>query len=116
MNEQSSLGQWLGEKCHREHLSLRQAAARAGLTHTTIYNIIKGSHPSAETIRTLAQGFGGDGKRGLALKDRLFVLAGYRREQTGEAYLKIIPLLSPEHQNIIQVLVRELAKIEGIKE
>ena len=31
MKEQSSLGQWLGEKCHREHLSLRQAAARAGL-------------------------------------------------------------------------------------
>jgi len=54
MKEQSSLGQWLGEKCHREHLSLRQAAARTRLSHATIRDVIKGSQPFPETIRKLA--------------------------------------------------------------
>lgn len=86
------------------------------MSHTTIADIIKGKHPLPETIRKLAQGFGGDGAQGLALQDRLFVLAGYLREHTRETYLKTIPLLSPEHQRLLEVLVRELAKIEGIKE
>ncbi|GAI97860.1 unnamed protein product, partial [marine sediment metagenome] len=107
----------LEEKCRREHLSLRQAATKTGLSHATIDDIIKGRHPSPETIQKLARGFGGDGNRGLALEDRLLVLAGYRREELSQAaYLKIIPLLSPEYQHIIEVLVGELAKIEGIKE
>ena len=57
MKEQSSLGQWLGEKCHREHLSLRQAVAKAGLSYATIADIMKGSRPSAGTIVKLAEGF-----------------------------------------------------------
>ena len=113
MKEQSSLGQWLEQRCKR--LSLRQAAAKAGLSHQTIASIIAGNRPLPETIEKLAQGFGGNGKKRLALEDRLFVLAGYRREQTREAYVKIIPLLRPEHQHIIEVLVVELAKIEGIE-
>ncbi|MBA7705514.1 hypothetical protein ES703_114345 [subsurface metagenome] len=113
--EEQSLGQWLEQRCRQEHLSLRQAAARTGLTHTTIAGIINGGRPFPESIRKLAKGFGGDGKRGLALEDRLFVLAGYRRERTKEAYLRTLPLLLPEHQCIIQLLVRELAKLEGIE-
>ena len=32
-----------------------------------------------------------------------------------EACLRIIPLLSPEHQHILKVLAIELAKLEGIE-
>ena len=32
-----------------------------------------------------------------------------------EVYLKIISQLSPEHQRILEVLVRELAKLEDIE-
>ena len=112
MEEQSSLSQWLKGRCKREHLSLRQAAAKASLSHQTIAGIIAGNRPLPETIEKLARGFGGNGKRGLALLDLLLVLA-YRTEQPeNEGYLKLIPLLSPEHQHIIEVLVTELAKIE----
>lgn len=79
MKEQGSLGQWLEERCEREHLTLREAAAKTGLSHATIGDIIKGSRPLPETIRKLAQGFGGDGtQQTLALEDCLQVLAGYR--------------------------------------
>ncbi|GAJ04878.1 unnamed protein product, partial [marine sediment metagenome] len=77
----NSLGQWLEERLQREHLSGRQAAARIGLSHATIADIRKGGRPSPETIRKLAQGFGGDDKQGLAVEDRLLVLAGYRTER-----------------------------------
>ena len=73
------LGHWLEERCKLEHLSLRQAAARTGLSHATIRDIIGGDHPSAETIMKLARGFGGDSSNEmLALEDQLLVLAGYR--------------------------------------
>ncbi|GAJ09903.1 unnamed protein product [marine sediment metagenome] len=78
MEEQGKLSGWLEERCRREHLSLRQAAGKTGLSHVTIGDIIKGNHPSAETIRKLAQGFGGNGSQRLALEDQLLVLAGYR--------------------------------------
>ena len=108
------LSQWLNQRCKSEHLSLRQAAARTGLSHVTIKDVIEGGRPLPETIRKLAQGFGGDGS--LALEDRLMVLAGYRREEPCQAdYIKVIPLLSPEYQRILEVLVTELAKIEGIR-
>jgi len=108
----SAIGQWLQEKCQKERLSMRQAAAKTGLCHATISDIIKGTRPLSATIKKLAQGFGGDGMLRLALEDRLLVLAGYERE---EPCLKIIPLLSPEHQHILEALARELAKIEGIE-
>ena len=115
MKEQGSLGQWLKERCKREHLSLRQAAARTDLSHQTIAGIIAGNRPLPETIEKLAHGFGGNGKRGLALLDRLLVLA-YRTEQPeNEGYLKLIPLLSSGYQHLVEVLVMELAKIEGVE-
>ena len=117
MENPGKLSQWLQAVCQKRNLSLRQAAAKTGLSHTAVRNIIAGgSRPLPETIRKLAQGFGGDGAtERLALENRLLVLAGYRRELSQAAYLKIIPLLSPEHQNVIQVLVRELAKIESVE-
>ena len=79
----NSLGSWLEEKCKSERLSLRQAAAKTGLSHSTLANIRKGnSNVSGETIKKLARYFGGDGtRRKLVLEDRLLVLAGYRAER-----------------------------------
>jgi len=36
-------------------------------------------------------------------------------ELSEQDYLKIVPLLSPGYQHLIEVLVTELAKIEGIE-
>lgn len=79
---ENGLGQWLEAKCKTGHLSLRQAAARIGISHTTIEGIINGGHTSRETLRKLISTFGGDGPRQrLALEDELLVLAGYRTER-----------------------------------
>jgi len=74
-------GGWLQERCQKEGLSLRQAAARTGLSHATIDDIRKGGGASAEIIRKLAQAFGGDGREMLALEDKLLVLSGCRSER-----------------------------------
>ncbi len=81
MEKQGSLSQGLAEKCKSGRLSLREAAARTGLSHSTIKDIIDGSRPLPETIRKLAQGFGGNGSQRLALEDYLLVLAGCRTER-----------------------------------
>lgn len=76
-----TIGEWLEERLEKERLSLRQAAARAGLSHATINDIIKGVRPTPETIKKLAQAFAGDGTyMRLALEDKLLLLAGYRTE------------------------------------
>lgn len=76
------LGEWLEDRCRKEGLSLRQAAAKTGLSHATIGDIINGSHASPETIRKLAHAFSGSGDhQRLALEDELLVLAGYRSER-----------------------------------
>jgi len=80
-DEQSKLSQWLAGRCKREHLTLRHAAAKTGLSHTTIHQILNGSGAFPETIKKLAQGFGGDGTARLALEDHLLVLAGYRTQR-----------------------------------
>jgi len=85
MEHRSSLGQWLAERCEREHLSLRGAAARTGVSHATIGDIIKGVRPLPENIKKLAQAFGGDGpNQRFALEDYLLTLAGYRSERPQE--------------------------------
>ncbi|MBA7716842.1 hypothetical protein ES703_125924 [subsurface metagenome] len=79
---------------------------------------MKRDRASPETIRKLAAGFGGDGtNERLALEDHLLMLGGHRTPHQGEgsSYLKIIPLLTGEHQHILEALVIELAKIEGIE-
>ena len=82
---ENQLSQWLKETCRKEHLSLRQAGERAGLSHSTVHAIVKGGHASAETVTRLARGFAGDGiNQRQVLEDRLLVLAGYRTEQPGE--------------------------------
>ncbi len=79
------LGKWLEEKRRKESLSLRQVAAKTGLSHTTIAEVINGNCPSPETIKKLAQTFGASGDHHrMALEDELLILAGYRSERPGE--------------------------------
>jgi len=78
IKSEESLGQWLKDRCKAERLSMRQAAVKVGLSHATIADIVKGASPSPETIRKLAQAFGGSGNEKLALEDGLLILAGYR--------------------------------------
>lgn len=78
MTVATELGQWLRDTCGRERLSLRQAAARTGLSHQTIGDIIKGGQATPETIKKLAAAFGDGENQRLALEDKLLVLAGYR--------------------------------------
>ena len=84
METETNLAQWLGGRLRNEHLSLRRAATRTGLSHATIADIMKGNQPSAKTIMKLAQGFGGNGQQKLALEDQLLTLAGYRSERPEE--------------------------------
>lgn len=78
----SGVGEWLKERCQREGLSLREAGAKADLSHGTIEGIIKGACPAPETIKKLARAFGGNGQQQtLALEDSLLILAGYRTER-----------------------------------
>lgn len=74
------LGQWLQDRCQKEGLSLRQAAAKTGLSHATISDIIKGASPCAETIKKLAEAFGDDHHQRQALEDQLLILSGYRSQ------------------------------------
>ena len=80
---QESLGQWLREVCQRERLSLRQAAAKTGLSHATIGDIINGGQATPDTIKKLAAAFGDGENQKLALEDKLLVLAGYRSPRPG---------------------------------
>lgn len=81
----TNLGSWVERECNRQGLSLRQAAAKVGLSHSTLAEIVKGNTKvCAKTIKRLATCFGGDGKRMLALEDELLVLAGYRTERPEE--------------------------------
>lgn len=80
----SGVGEWLQETCHREGLSLRQAGAKAGLSHGTIEGVIGGCSPSPHTITKLARAFGGNGQQGLALEDSLLILAGHRTERPSD--------------------------------
>ncbi len=75
------LSEWMQERCREEKLSLREAAAKTGLSHATISQIIKGASPAPESIKKLAHAFGGNGNYGLALEDSLLILAGYRTER-----------------------------------
>jgi len=65
-------------------LSLRQAAAKTGLSHVTVDAVIKGDHPSVGTIRKLVQGFGDGTNEKSVLEDRFLVLAGYRTHRPQE--------------------------------
>lgn len=74
-----TISEWLDLKCRENHLSLRQAADRSGLSHGTLASIKKGTRPTAATITKLAAAFSNDGpSQRAALEDHLLTLCGYR--------------------------------------
>ena len=111
-NSTGSLGVWLREKCTEEGLSLRQAAAKTGLSHGTIDDIIKGGGASAETIRKLAQGFSGSGDhQRLALEDELLVLAGYRTrrpegQEPGQPLARLMDIIGEFSESQLKIMSR----------
>jgi len=104
MGEQTGLSQWLKDRCKAEGLSTRQAAARTGLSHATISDIINGaSLPSPETIKRLTKAFGEDGNERMALEDSLLILAGYRTQR-------------PDGEDLSQPLARLMDKVANFSE
>ena len=97
------LGKWLKQICQKEHLSLRQAAAKTGLSHATIREIMNGGSASPQSIRKLAKAFGGDGRARFALEDKLLVLAGYRTHR-------------PEAEELTEPMARLLDKLNSFSE
>ncbi|GAI85384.1 unnamed protein product [marine sediment metagenome] len=107
----SALGQWLEDECAKQHLSLRQAAAKTGLSHATIADIKSGSHPDPGTIRKLVETCGGDGPRQkLAFEDRLLVYAGYRterpEEELDEPLAKLLDTMKKFNRREVEVVTR----------
>ncbi|MBA7650605.1 hypothetical protein ES703_58415 [subsurface metagenome] len=105
------IGQWLKEMCEKEGLSLRQAAARAGVSHATIAKAIRTNSTSPETIRKLAHAFGGDGQAArLALEDKLLILAGHRtnhpKEELSEPMARLLDKLSHFSEPELKVIGR----------
>ena len=115
------VGQWLRDRCNKEGWSLREAAAKTGLSHATIGDIMKGGQPSAESIRKLAAAFGGDGNhRKCAVEDEILTLAGYRTERpedgSSESMGRLIDRLSTFSEAQLKVIGRFadfLAEMEG---
>lgn len=115
------LGQWLEERCQEERLSLRQAAEKTGLSHSTIADIIKGVQPSAESIKKLAEAFSGDGSHRLVLEDKLLVLAGYRTprsegDEPSELVAQLLDKLShfsDPQLKIVRHFVNFISEMEG---
>lgn len=82
--EATNIAEWLEGICTKEHLSLRQAADRASLSHATLSSIKNGSRPTAATISKLAAAFSNDGpSQKAALEDKLLALCGYRSAVSG---------------------------------
>ena len=126
MPKQNGLGSWLHQRCQEERLSLRQTAAKTGLSHTTIESIIKGASPSPQAIRKLAQPFSRGENERLALEDHLLTLAGYRTQRVGEISLpmaRLLDVIAPFREKQIKLMLdfadflievdREIARGEG---
>jgi len=117
------IGQWLKEVCEKEGLSLRQAAARAGVSHATIAKAIRTNSTSPETVKKLAHAFGGDGQATrLALEDKLLILAGHRTNHPGEELSEPMARLldklrhfSAPELKLIGAFADFLAEMEGQK-
>jgi len=101
----------LEEKCRNEWLSLRQAAVKTDLSHSTLCDIVKGEGKvCGETIKKLARYFGGDGRRRLVLEDQLLVLAGYRTErpedELSEPLARLMDTVSQFSKQQLEILNR----------
>lgn len=120
MEPNLGLGLWLRQRCENEGLSLRQAAAKTGLSHTTISQILNGGSASSDSIRKLAHAFGGNGHQGFVLEDKLLVLAGCRSYRPGEKFseplAQVLDKISQFSESQLKVMSRFADFLSGIKE
>ncbi len=115
-----AIGKWLQERCQKESLSLRQAAAKTGLSHGTIAQVMNGTNPSVETIRKLACAFGGNGQRRSVLEDKLLGLAGYRSrrpegEEPSESMARLLDKLSQFSEPQLKIMARFADFLTGME-
>ncbi len=108
---QGGVGQWLGERCQKEGLSLREAGQKSGLSHSTIRDIINGTAPTPETIRKLARAFNGGHQHTMeVLEDRLLVLAGHRtgrkEKEISEPTARLLDIISDFSETQMKVMTR----------
>ena len=74
------------------------------MSYGTLAKVMKNNHASPETVRKLAQAFGGDGtNERLALEDKLLVLDGHRTPR-------------PEGEEISEPLARLMDKVGRFNE
>lgn len=109
---QDTISKWLSDICQRERLSLREAAAKTGLSHATIKDILGGdTHPNPETIKKLARAFAEGGTNEyLALEDYLLVLAGYRtgrlQGETTQPMARLLDKLDELNEREVEIMAR----------
>lgn len=106
-----TVGEWLKERLEKERLSLRQAAAKTGLSHAALAGIINGTTPSPETLRKLAHTFGGNGRRQLVVEDELLILGGYRTprpdgEEISEPMARLLDKVSRFGEPQLKIIAR----------
>lgn len=103
---------WLEERCREEGLSDREAAARTGLSHSTIAFMKRGTKPTPESIRKLAAAFSNNGvHQRQVLEDYLLTLCGYRSQRDGELSEPLARLVDKlQNRDEIQIrLIEEFA-------
>lgn len=113
----SGLAGWLQERCREERLTLRQAAGKTGLSHTTIAKIMEGVRPSAGTVKKCAEGFSDNGTEKLILEDELLILAGYRtaRAEPREQVAQLIGKLSQFNDAQVKIVRDFINFIAGME-
>lgn len=104
-------GEWLQRRCQKEGLSLREAGRKAGLSHSTIRDIIKGDYiPSPETIRKLARAFTDGRHSAEALEDTLLILAGHISQREGreinEPVARLLDIISDFSEPQLKMMTR----------
>lgn len=105
------LAQWLRQRCQKEGLSLREAAQKAGLSHSTIRDVINGSCiPSPVTIRKLAGAFSDGHHSAAVLEDTLLIMAGHLSEREGrensEPVARLLDIISDFSEPQLKVMTR----------
>lgn len=120
MERNLGLSEWLKQRCEKEGLSLRQAATKTGLSHNTIYQILNTGSASPDSVRKLAEAFGGDDHQRFALEDKLLVLAGCRSYRPGEKYseplARVLDKLSQFSESQLKVMSRFADFLSEMKE
>ncbi len=109
VQNQNGVGFWLKQRCQEERLSLRQAAAKTGLSHGTIEGIIKGAAPSPQTTMKLAQAFARGENERLTLEDHLLMLAGYRtkrvnKKEISQPVARLLDLVAPFNDRQLKLM------------